>query len=165
MQKRPISSKKTGEQEALRYAAALCARRECCASEISEKLAARGVEVGARERIVERLTDEGYIDEDRFCRAYALDKLRYNHWGRVKIGQMLRLLGLPAAAREAALRQLPADKYEEVLRRLAESKRQGIRADSAYERWGKLMRFLLGRGFERDIIDRVLADMGEADEG
>ncbi|MDE6634898.1 MAG: RecX family transcriptional regulator [Bacteroidaceae bacterium] len=164
MQKRPISSKKTGEQEALQYASALCARRECCAGEIREKLAARGVEAGARERIVERLTDEGYIDEDRFCRAYARDKLRYNHWGRVKIGQMLRLLGLPSTAREAALRQLPADEYEAVLRRVAESKRQSIRGGSAYERWGKLVRFLLGRGFEREAIDRVLADMGEENE-
>ena len=152
MQKTSISS----EKEALSRAEALCSRRECCVSEIREKLTLWQQSAEVQERIIERLLSEGYIDELRYCKAYALDKLRYNHWGRVKIDQMLRLLGCSSADRREALGQLPPDEYREILSRLAQSKLPSIKASSDYERRGKLMRFLLGKGFEMDLISEVL---------
>ena len=40
--------------------------------------------------IIDRLIDEKFIDERRYCRAFVNDKLRFNHWGRVKIQAKLR---------------------------------------------------------------------------
>ena len=144
------------EKEALNRAAALCSSRECCISEIEEKLARWGIVSEAQERIISQLLKEGFINEARFCRAYALDKLRYNHWGRVKIDQMMRLMGLSEADRRQALDQLPEEEYLDILRHLAQSKIPTIKASSDYERKGKLVRFLLGRGFEADLIYRAI---------
>ena len=156
MLKRSVSSDVVDEKTALSRAAALCSAREYCVSEIAEKLSWWGQSAEAQERILCRLQEEGYIDEARFCRAYALDKMRYNHWGRMKIGQSLRMLGVPDSYREQALRELPSDEYDDILRHIIQAKLPTIKARSAYERNGKLMRFLLGRGFEMSAVQRIL---------
>lgn len=144
------------EKEALQRAAALCSRRECCVREIEEKLQRWEVPTEAQERIISRLLAERFIDEARFCRAYALDKMRYNHWGRLKIDQMLRMMGLSEHDRRTALEQLPEDEYLDTLEKVARSKASTITGKSDYERRGKLMRFLFGRGFEPELINSHL---------
>ena len=146
------------EKEALSKAASLCSRREYCVSEIREKLTLWQQSSEAQERIIARLLSEGYIDEVRFCNAYALDKLRYNHWGRVKIDQMLRHMQVDSCARQAALDQLPEEEYRDILRRVAETKRPAVTGRNDYERRGKLVRFLLGKGFEMDLIRQVVGE-------
>ena len=119
-------------------AAAACARREYCRADWLRKLAAGGLEDAACRQVVERLVSEGFIDELRYARAFVHDKAAYNRWGMLKIKQALRLKGLSAEVVEAAL---------------------GIRAPSAYELRGKLMRFAAGRGFEPDCIFRVIDEL------
>ena len=152
MQKKSISSVNITEKDALSKAAALCSRRECCVSEIRQKLEQWGAPAESRERIVDRLIDEKYIDESRFARAFALDKLRYNHWGRIKIDQSMRLLGISPDDRRTALDELPADEYRDILQHLVRTKLPTIKASSDYERQGKLMRFLASRGFEPNLV-------------
>lgn len=142
--------KEIEEKNALARAAALCSQSEYCVSQIEEKLVAWGQSTEACERIISKLIEERFIDEARFSRAYALDKMRYNHWGRVKIRQMLRMLGVSNADREAAIAELPDDEYFSILRHLVEQKFPSIKARSEYELRGKLLRFLTGRGFELD---------------
>ncbi len=142
--------KEIEEENALARAAALCSQREYCVSQIEEKLVAWGQSTEACERIISKLIEEHFIDEARFSRAYALDKMRYNHWGRVKIRQMLRMLGVSNADREAAIAELPDDEYFSILRHLVEQKLPTVKARSEYDLRGKLLRFLTGRGFELD---------------
>ncbi len=156
MQNRLNPSKILNEEEALGRAAALCSQRECCISEILQKLSGWGQTDAASQRIIDYLIKERYIDEERFCRAYALDKLRYNHWGRLKISQMLRSLGVSEAHRNAALSALPEDEYTDILRTLIRQKLPSIKARSNYERNGKLLRFLAGRGFETALACSLL---------
>lgn len=152
MLKRTVSTKEIDEKEAMIRAEALCSSRECCISEIEEKLIRWGQNPEAQQRIICHLLEERYIDEKRFCRAFALDKMRYNRWGRIKIGQALRLLGVSERDREAALDELPAEEYEEIFVRLLRAKSPTIKAASDYEHRAKLIRFLQGRGFELRLI-------------
>lgn len=140
------------ESEALSRAAALCSAGEQCVSQIEEKLARWGQPAEAQTRIIEHLIEEKYIDESRFARAYALDKLRYSGWGRVKIGMCLRHLGIAEADRRRALADLPADEYRDTLDRLLSAKARSVKAATPYERRGKLIRFALGRGFVMEEI-------------
>ena len=144
------------ENEALGRVASLCSRSEYCISQVEEKLERWGVVSEVRERIIARLLEERFIDEARFSRSYALDKLRYNHWGRVKIDQMLRLLGISSADRKSALDELPDDEYLDILCRLARQKLPTIKAGSDYERKAKLARYLAGKGFETSLVFQAL---------
>ncbi len=152
------------EGEAFERVAMLCAASEHCASQITEKLTGWGLGADQSSRIIERLMQEGYIDESRFARAYALDKFNYNGWGRVKIDLMLRRLGLTPADRETARRAVPDADYRRALLSLLRAKARGVKAQSAYELRGKLFRFATGRGFEGDIIASCLDEaLGQGD--
>ena len=81
--------------EALNKAAAYCTLCERCISEVSAKLTAWGVPHGEQEKIIARLTNEKFIDEERYCRAFVNDKVKFNRWGRIKITAALREKHLP----------------------------------------------------------------------
>lgn len=139
-------------QDLLYRATALCAGSEHCCHDIQEKLSRWGATEEESAEILDYLLKEKYIDEERFCRAYAKDKMRYNHWGRQKIDQGMRLLGLDSQHRRQALDELPEEEYVDILTSLLRSKQRSIKGRNAYERQGKLMRFALGRGFEMGLI-------------
>lgn len=148
--------KEYSEKEALSRAASLCSAGEQCVSQIEEKLQRWGVDPEAQQRIINQLVEEKYIDEQRFANAYAKDKLRYNHWGRVKIALYLRQLGIASSLIRQALDKLPNDEYFKILTHLIVSKTTSVKASSDYEQRGKLIRFALGRGFEMDEILEAL---------
>ena len=149
--KKPLS-----QQEALYRVTALCAGSEQCEHSIREKLTKWGLTRNESDHIIDYLYDEKYIDELRFANAYARDKMRYNHWGRQKIDQGMRLLRISPASRKEALEALPEEEYLETLQGILTSKARTVKADNDYQRNGKLIRFALGRGFEMGLIIQVL---------
>lgn len=140
-------------EQALGRMAALCSTAEHCESEIREKLQRAALTETDIQRIVDYLYDEQYMDTARYCRAFAHDRLRFAHWGRVNIQQSLRQRGLPESDIRHALDDLPSDEYSRVLEGLLEQKARSLHDEDDYTRRGKLIRFAAGRGF---TIDEVL---------
>lgn len=144
-------------EEAFRKTATLCTRKEYCRSEIRQKLLRYGLAAAAHETVLQRLEAEGFLDEDRYARAFAHDKFRHDRWGRLRIRQALRLKGLSSDAIEAALAE-SADEadYEAQLRNLLRAKARTTVGRTDYERRQKLAAFALRRGFEADSVFRLL---------
>lgn len=138
--------------DALSRVTYLCASSEQCEHNIREKLARWEVSESDSDKIIDYLYKEKYLDELRFANAYTRDKMRYNHWGRKKIDQGLRLLRVGSAARQEALTALPEEEYRTILHDVMASKIRSIKAKNDYERNGKLIRFAVGRGFEMSLI-------------
>lgn len=137
--------------------AAFCSISEHCESEVRERLQKAGVSPDESDRIVDYLYDEQYLDAARYCRAFSRDRLRFAHWGRVKIQQALRLKGLPDGDIRPALAELPAEEYQSILRSILQQKRRSLPDDEdAYTLKGKLIRFATGRGFTMDEISEHL---------
>ena len=145
--------------DALSRLTSLCARSEQCEHNLREKLRKWDISESDSDKIIDYLYDEKYLDEERFANAYARDKMRYSHWGRQKIDQHLRLLHIGSSARRDALQALPEEEYCSILQSVLVSKIRSIKADSAYERNGKLIRFALGRGFEMSLIMNELGNV------
>lgn len=139
-------------EQALSRAAALCSGSEHCSSEIRKKLLLWGLSPTQAEKAIGFLIDENYIDSKRFCRAYCLDKFRYNHWGRIKISQMLRMLELDSSDINEGLDAIPEEEYQEVLQHVLEQKNKQLKDSDPYIRKGKLVRHALSRGFETHLI-------------
>ncbi len=148
--------KECNEKEATLRAADLCSASEQCRSQIEEKLKKWGQSPEATARILRKLVTEKFIDEGRFARAYALDKFRYNGWGKMKIRYNLRYLGISQEDCDAGIRAIPDEEYCDALTKLLAAKSRSLKAMSAYERNGKLIRFATGRGFEVDLIMNCL---------
>lgn len=143
------------EAEALNKAAAYCSAAEHCTSEVRGKLKTWGMEPHA-EAVIARLTEEGFIDENRYAQSFTKEKIRYNRWGRVKVAQALRLKEIPADIIRKAVGAFNEEEYEEILQQLLQSKARAVSARSEYEKHGKLIRFALSRGFEMPLITRHL---------
>ena len=136
------------ETEALNRVAAYCSTAEHCQAEIAEKLQRWGIAYDAIDRIINRLEQEKYIDEERFCRAFINDKYRFAKWGKMKIGQALQLKKISSSVYWPYLNEIDEEEYHAVLQKLLAAKRKSVRAESEYELNGKLVRFALSRGFD-----------------
>ena len=151
------------EQEAYLTLAALCAQAEHCQWEMVEKMRKWEIPEEAQARIMERLVKERYVDDERFARAFAKDKVRYNKWGRRKVEQALWQKHIDEDIRKNVLNEIDDEEYLSVLRPLLKQKRKSIKAQNDYELNQKLMRVALGRGFTFDIIKQCIdvEDEGE----
>lgn len=155
--------KQKTEQEAYLTLAALCAQAEHCQWEMVEKMRKWEIPEEAQARIMERLVKERYVDDERFARAFAKDKVRYNKWGRRKVEQALWQKHIDEDIRKKVLNEIDDEEYLSVLRPLLKQKRKSTKAQNDYELNQKLMRFALGRGFTFDIIKQCIdvEDEGE----
>ena len=158
--------KEMTENEARLRLETLCAASEQCSHDMEEKLRRWQLPEEARARIMAHLTAERYVDDERFCRAFVKDKIRYNKWGRRKVEQALFMKHIPSELSRPILDGVDDDEYLRVLRPLIASKRRTIRAADDYEARAKLVRCALSRGFTYDLIRQCMkADDIEVDDG
>ena len=101
--------------------------------------------------IMDYLVKEKYIDNKRFARAYCHDKFCYNHWGRIKIRQMLRHLRLGDEEIEEGMETIDEEDYLEALNDVLRAKDRTLKDKDKYLRKAKLVRHLLSRGFETEL--------------
>jgi regulatory protein len=143
-------------KSALQRAAALCSRQERCTGYIRERLSQWNVKADDAEKIIRKLQEEKFLDDDRYALFYAKEKFRFNGWGRVKIAHMLRQHGIGEESIGQALEEIDEEAYFQACFELVTQKSASLKEKNLYARKGKLYRFAAGRGFEPDLIHRVL---------
>lgn len=148
--------KEMTEQEAYLQLAALCAQAEHCEQEMRDKMKRWEIDEMVQNRILQRLVEERYVDNERYARAFVKDKIRYNKWGRRKVQQALWMKRIDCDIQQRVLDEIDDKEYLYVLRPLLKQKRKSIKAGSDYELNQKLVRFALGRGFTFDIIRQCI---------
>lgn len=148
--------KKVTPEAAFNKMAALCSLSEHAESDIRERLQKAALSDEEIQKIIVRLYEEDYLNTSRYCRAFAHDRLRFAHWGRVKIQQALRMKGLPQSDIKEAIDNLPDDEYLAALQATLEQKARSIGDDDEYARRAKLIRFAAARGFTpSEILDEL----------
>lgn len=133
----------------LNKAARYCAQAEHAEQEVRRKMAQWQVPSALHNTIIAYLRANGYIDDLRYCRALAHDKVAYNGWGRQKIRAALNALRLDEQAIEQALNDIDQNTYNRQLQRLI-AQREAEPAD-------KTLRFLMQRGFTYEEIKRIIS--------
>lgn len=159
----PSTKKVPTEQEALLRLSSLCSRSEHSTGEMRDKLRRWGVDQETSDRVVSRLVSERFVDDERYCRFFVRDKIRFDRWGRRKIEQALYAKGVDQDISAAVLDEVDDEEWTEALRPLLASKRCTVKGATDYERNGKLIRFAMSRGFDMDIIRRCM-DVSDNDE-
>ena len=147
--------------EALNKAAAYCTLCERCISEVSAKLTAWGVPPGEQEKIITRLTDEKFIDEERYCRAFLNDKVKFNRWGRIKITAALREKHLPLEYIKEALENIDEDAYLQALQETIDIKRRELKGKDDFATQQKIIRHAASRGYEPALIMKTIKYKGD----
>ncbi len=140
------------ESEMLHRAATYCSAAERCIYDVRKKIENAGISPESIERIIDRLIKENFINEARFCRSFVNDKLRFNKWGRIKIGYELRRKGIAQELVDEALNGIDENEYRSILTELLKRKRLAMRSSSDADAFLKLCRFAASKGFEKHLI-------------
>lgn len=143
-------------EEAFNRMAAFCSLSEHAESDVRERLQKAALSDEDIQNVIDRLYEDDYLNTSRYCHAFAHDRLRFAHWGRVKIQQALRMKGLPEGDIREAIADLPEEEYREALRATLEQKQRSLTDEDDYARRGKLIRFAASRGFTpSEILDEI----------
>lgn len=114
--------------------------------------------------MLSRLETEGFLDEQRYARAFVQDKTRFNGWGRRKIDSLLAAKKISPQAREAAFAGLPEYSFQDRLTRLLQDKAARLAKLEPGLRRRRLTAFGLGRGYSLSEIETVLDELAIPEE-
>jgi regulatory protein len=144
---------------ALNKAMVQCSKREYCKSDIRAKLEQWGIGVSDKERIIEELEKENFINEGRFAKAFVKDKFNYNKWGKVKIASHLKVKMISGNILKEALDSIDNDVYLKTLNVLITRHRRSVKSKNKYDLKAKLLRYGLSKGFESYLLYEILNEI------
>jgi len=154
----PKKKKITDPKEGLAKAEHYCAYQERAQQEVRDKLYEWGLWPDAIEQIISELIGNGFLNEERFAKAYATGKFRQKGWGKIKIKQGLKLKRVPDVLIKKALVLIDGDAYTAMLTDMLTKKARTLSEKDDYKRRYKLQQYALSRGYESDIVLDVLKD-------
>ena len=144
---------------AMKRAASFCAESERSVDEVERRLRKWGVDGDDIDSIIDKLKSNDFVNDERYCKAYINDRFRLNHWGKVKIVYELKKRGLDKEYIDAAIDDIDDNEYTEVLRKLIDDKLRTIKDTDVYSAKVKILGYALRRGFESDIVSKILKDV------
>lgn len=147
---------KYSESQALSKVASYCSKAERSELDVKLKLQRWELDNTIIQNIILHLKKENFLNEERFCRAFIKDKLRFNRWGRTKIIFELKKKQIPHYIIDSCFSEFDSDQFEEQLFSILRNKAKSVKANNEYEKRNKLIRFALGRGFSIEQTQRVL---------
>ena len=156
--KRPLTP-----AQAMKRAAALCARCEQAPGDIRTKLISWGLNANDVDQIMVQLTEQDFINAERYAKAFAKDKFSFNGWGRIKIAHQLRMKGITNEVIEEAIAVLDEDAYRQRLVELLHTKWRTVKEREPRAAWAAMMRFAASRGFEAAIAGECVKQVTRLD--
>lgn len=131
-----------------------CDYQDRCKKEILTKLNTFELDDSDKDFIVEFLQNEGFINDERYCRSYVKSKLNLKKWGVNKIKLSLITKGIDRDIIDEVLSEIDKDSYKEELINLLKNKK--INEPDPYKRKAKLIRYAVGKGYSISEVMEVI---------
>ncbi len=148
----PAVKRTKSPEQALAALMRLCARAEKCSGDALRLMHGWGVEPAIRQRVLQQLQQQGFIDDGRYASAFVREKLRLSGWGDRKIRAALLRKGIGDALVAEALAQSDAAAAGARLREQLVRKARTMRCKTPYELRTKLIRYGLSLGYEYETV-------------
>lgn len=136
-----------------------CVYRDRCHKEVEEKMRDFFLIPEAKELILLHLLEHNFLNEERFSRSFAQGKFRIKKWGKSRIIRELKHKDISEYNIKIALKEIDEEEYITTLYQLAKKKNNLITETNIYKRKRKLADFLKYRGFEFDLIYKVVDEI------
>ncbi|UOQ75721.1 RecX family transcriptional regulator [Hymenobacter sp. 5516J-16] len=150
--------------EALQKIAAFCTYQERTFKETESKLRDYGLTEDEAGEIMIRLSRENLLDEERYAKSFVRGHVRQKKWGRRRIQQELKQKGLSEYCIKAGMKEIDGDEYYQNLVDVLEKKDRQEKERHPGKRRQKIQLYLVGKGYEQDLIKMALNDLGKAPE-
>lgn len=145
--------------EAISKAQQYCAYQERSHQEVRNKLYSYGLWKNDVEEILTQLITDGFLNEERFAKAFAGGKFRIKHWGKNKIENELKFKGISKRCIQTGLREIDDLDYRKKLTQLIKKKNQTLSEPNPFKRRHKIGMFVIGKGYEAELVWSLLMDL------
>ncbi len=159
MSERSAIKKKLTPAEALSKAYRYCAYQERSHSEVRNKLYELGLSRPDVDELLSQLITEGFLNEERFAKAFAGGKFRMKKWGRLKIANELEAHGLTANCIRAGLKEIGEQDYRAALADILKRKSEQLLGENEFVMRDKLSKYAIQKGFEPDLVWQLLKEL------
>ncbi|WP_419870088.1 regulatory protein RecX [Chryseobacterium sp. CT-SW4] len=132
-----------------------CVYQDRCHAEVEQKMREFMLIPEAREEIILYLIKENYLNEERFVRSYIRGKFYMKGWGKNKIKAHLKQKQISDKLITKCFDEIDDDDYRKTLKKIYDdyfSRQKGLKD---YQRKSRAIKFLIGKGFEYDLIVEV----------
>jgi regulatory protein len=138
--------------QALKKAADYCAVQERCQQDVRIKIRDWGLFSEEAERCIAELISHGFINEERFAKAFAGGKFRIKKWGRQKIRMELKHKNISDYCINKGLREIDDREYCNVLKVILLKKSAEKREKNLYKKINKIASYAIQKGYETELV-------------
>lgn len=123
-----------------------------CTKEIVNYLKRKGIETEDIEIIIKKLTDKGYLNDERFVEGFIKDKLRFTTMGEYQILAELKKLNIPNQIIEKKRYLMDDDIIQEKINKLIEKQIKSNKKLDNYKLRNKIYNYLLRQGYNNSQV-------------
>lgn len=127
-----------------------CSYQDRCVSEVKTKISTFEISSSDKEKIMQLLINEGFIDDKRFAHNFARSKIHLKKWGVNKIRMSLKMKGISDDIISEALSEIDLDFYREDLIKILKAKK--INESDDFKRKAKLAQYAIQKGYEPALV-------------
>ena len=154
MKPKPYSE--TDQELILQKIRYFCSYQERYTREVVEKLKDWAVQRQKIPGIINRLQQEGFLNEKRFVKAFCGGKFRTNKWGRQKITFELKIRGIPESMIPVGLAEIDEKEYRITLKNLILRKQAETGSEKNLNARVKIVNFVSVKGYEMNLILEIM---------
>jgi len=149
-------NKATNIHEIKEKLAYFCAYQDRCHQDVEKKMKEFFLIPEAQDEIMLYLIQENFLNEERFAKSFARGKFTQKSWGRIKISIELKKRHIYDRLIQKALSDINEEDYYQTAQRLIEKKAQTLNEKNNYLKNQKIIRFMLQKGYEYELIQSIL---------
>lgn len=131
-----------------------CAYQERCIYDVKQKLIEWKAAGKTIEKVIRKLEEEDYINEERFAVSFAVGKLRNNKWGRNKIFYALMQKHIPELYVQMGISEIDEEEYINVLKSVISLKK--IDETDEFRKNQKMVKYAVQKGFQPNLVWKVI---------
>ncbi len=135
----------------------LCSNKENCTFDVKQKLNQWNISTTDAELIIKNLTDQNFINHQRYCTAFANDKIFLNKWGKQKVEHALKQKQLADNDIQTALDEIDQTRYVELIENEIRKKAKTLKPDiDPLHKKNKMWQFARQRGYEYEVAGKII---------
>lgn len=150
-----ILTPQIAKQKIQRY----CAYQERSHQEVRNKLYQFGLHRGDVDDILTDLITDGFLNEERFAKAFAGGKFRMKKWGRIRITHALEAKGVSVNCIRTGLKEIDEADYLSVLRELLGEKCRLLEEENLFVLRDKVSKYAIQKGYEPELVWKGLNEL------
>ena len=135
-----------------------CQYQERCTKEVRKKLYNLKTSTESTEKIISFLTNNDFLNDERFVKFFIQGKLRIKKWGKIKLKYELKSRGINYQIIQTYINDIPDNEYISYFEEFSSNKIKFLKGTMDQKK-RSFINYFTYRGWENDLIYQKLRDI------